>query len=354
MKGDIPLFRDKENAICDQKKRSRSGPFLFAVAVATMLSGAIAAAEPSVDNADLDSSGCTAAEDPLFSFGVIADVQYADKPDRQRMHYRSSLSRLRQCLAELNRRRLDFTIQLGDLIDGYTRPDKTPQKNDVLKSQHDLDRILPEFARLETRLYHVVGNHCLRAGRKTLHERLGLERAYYDFVPAGIEGWRMVVRDSMGVGYGDLGKEQTKWLEKTLAKARQRNEQVILFNHFPLLAETATRYRVVFMKNQGAIRRILDRSGCVVAYFAGHDHAGAYANDRGIHHVTFQAMAEAPGRNAFAIVDVFDDRIVVHGFGSVPRRWPRRPGATPSRSWTCLTIESSFTVSARYPAERSP
>ena len=51
---------------------------------------------------------------PLFSFGLVADVQYADKPDRPPRLYRDSLERLRECVTELNRHPLDFTIQLGE------------------------------------------------------------------------------------------------------------------------------------------------------------------------------------------------------------------------------------------------
>lgn len=257
---------------------------------------------------------------PAFSFGLMTDIQYADKPNRGRMYYRSTLDRLRECVAELNRHPLSFVIQLGDLMDGYVQPGHTRQPSDVRKSQRDLDRVLPELGRLDAKLYHVIGNHCLRAGREAAHKRLGLDRAYYDFSPRGVTGWRMVVLDSMGIEYGELGKQQTEWLEATLARADERNERVIVFNHFPLLRETTTRYDTIFVKHQPAIRSILGRSGCVVAYFAGHDHAAAYAKDLGIHHVTFPAMAEAHKSNAYAIVEVFDDRIEIRGFGKAPSR----------------------------------
>ncbi|NLE38559.1 MAG: hypothetical protein GX621_11090 [Pirellulaceae bacterium] len=289
---------------------------VFAVAITiclTMTPVAQAGQPDKVHASDGDAS-------PLFSFGLVADVQYADKPDRPPRFYRASLERLRECVTELNRHPIDFTIQLGDLIDGYSSPEQSQAGSDAVKSLRDLERVLPELARLNMKLYHVVGNHCMRVGRETLQERLGLTTAYYDFVPESVSGWRMVVLDSMGIEYGELGKEQTEWLEATLAQAAKRNERVIVFNHFPLLKETTTRYDTIFLKNQPAIRNILDRSGCVVAYFAGHDHAAAYAKDLGIHHVTFPAMAEAHKTNAYAIIDVFDDRIEIRGFGNVPSR----------------------------------
>ena len=54
---------------------------------------------------------------PEFSFAVIADVQYADKNPVGARHYRSSLTRLKQCVTELNQHDLEFVVQLGDFID---------------------------------------------------------------------------------------------------------------------------------------------------------------------------------------------------------------------------------------------
>jgi manganese-dependent ADP-ribose/CDP-alcohol diphosphatase len=252
--------------------------------------------------------GPAVLERSVFSFGVIADVQYADKPDYGARRYASSLGRLRECVATLNRYPLNFTIQLGDTVDGNYRIEKTWQ---------DLDRVTREFARLNTRLYSVVGNHCLSAGRLALCLKLGLVQAYYDFVPDGVSGWRMVVLDGNDAGYGVLGRQQLVWLRATLVRAERHHEKVILFNHFPLLKEASSDHR---MNRPKPLQRVIDRSRCVVAYFAGHEHAGGYALVGGVHHVTIQGMVEAPRRNAYAIVQVFPTHIDVHGFGKVPSR----------------------------------
>jgi manganese-dependent ADP-ribose/CDP-alcohol diphosphatase len=287
--------------------RQRLLSYAIVLAVATSLSAALAQS-PSVAPSPPAAPSCPAAECPLFSFGLVADVQYSDEPDRPPRAYRTSIDRLRQCVTELNRHPLDFTVQLGDLIDGNTTPEKT---------QDDLDRVLCEFARLDTTLYHVLGNHCLNAGRDVLRKKLDMDRFYYDFAPDGLKGWRFVVLDGNDAGYGILGSDQIKWLETTLARAKQHDERVIVLNHFALLKQAAARSR---MKKPEPVRGILNRSGCVVAYLAGHEHAGGYAKDHGIHHVTLQGMIESAPRNAYAIVDVFNNRIVLHGFGAVPSR----------------------------------
>jgi hypothetical protein len=53
-------------------------------------------------------------EAKLFSFGLVADVQYGDKDTRGAGHYREALGRLEECVAELNQHDLVFTRELGE------------------------------------------------------------------------------------------------------------------------------------------------------------------------------------------------------------------------------------------------
>ena len=58
--------------------------------------------------------------------------------------------------------------------------------------------------------------------------------------------------------------------------------------------------------------------GTVAAALYGHDHDGGYTtDDHGIHHATFQAILETPD-DAYATLRCYDDRIEVHGVGTVP------------------------------------
>ncbi|KAK3259762.1 hypothetical protein CYMTET_31255 [Cymbomonas tetramitiformis] len=61
-------------------------------------------------------------EDPLFTFGVIADIQYADIDDGASFSgtprfYRNSLNVLAEAVGAWRKRDVDFAIQLGDIID---------------------------------------------------------------------------------------------------------------------------------------------------------------------------------------------------------------------------------------------
>ncbi|XP_066521166.1 manganese-dependent ADP-ribose/CDP-alcohol diphosphatase [Hoplias malabaricus] len=99
---------------------------------------------------------------PLFTFGVIADIQYADKDNGYNFHhtrmryYRNSLQILGHAcrcwdVEEDPRRRPAFILQLGDVIDGYNR--------ELGASERALRTVLQEFGDCAVPVHHVWGNH---------------------------------------------------------------------------------------------------------------------------------------------------------------------------------------------------
>ena len=238
--------------------------------------------------------------------GILADVQYADKRTRGARHYRESIDRLADCVRALNAGDVDFVMHLGDIIDGNATPARTLA---------DLDAVLAVFKKLRPPVYHVVGNHCLTAGREKLLQRLAMKRAYYDFAHPKVRGWRFVVLDGNDAGYGVLGAKQLAWLADTLNRAGGAGEKVIVANHFALLKGAAKHHR---MKTPAAVLKVLDASPCVAAYITGHDHAGGFAVRRGVHHVTFKGMVEAPKHNAFAIMGIGADCLRITAYGKEP------------------------------------
>ena len=247
-------------------------------------------------------------EQKIFSFGVITDIQYADKKERGKRHYRKALDKLKECVKELNKQKLAFTIQLGDLIDGNTAPEKT---------LFDLEKVLEEYGKLSMQKYHVVGNHYLATGKKTLQQKLKLNKFYYNFTIPEATGWRFIVLNGNNVGSDILGKEQLGWLRLKLTEASRNKEKVIIFNHFALLKSAASHH---LMNEPQPVLNLINESGCVVAYFAGHDHAGGYAFQDGIHHVTVKGMVEAPVHNAYAVIEVYPSKIKEVGYGKEPSR----------------------------------
>ena len=255
-------------------------------------------------------AGCRTQPDSgkPFAFGVMSDIQYADKDISGPRHYRTALERLQACVDELNQHDLAFTIQIGDIIDGYESEEH---------SLADLDAALGIYNQLNMPKYHVIGNHCLNAGEEQLKQRLNLARFYYDFTLPEAKDWRFIVLSGTDAGGGILGEEQLAWLEETLEKAGAAGQKVIVFNHYALLKAAAPNVR---MEEPEPVLKLLEDAGCVVAYFAGHDHAGGYAYQNGIHHITMRGMIEAPEQNAFAIIEVGPEGLKETGFGKEPGR----------------------------------
>ena len=134
---------------------------------------------------------------PLFSFGVISDVQHADIPDGRSFigvprYYRHSLLVLQRAIRQWNRqRRHSFVINFGDIVDGFCPRDL---------SLETVTRVSGEFDRFESGpIRHLIGNHCLyNLPRETLLPILKIptdadHKAYYEFSPA--KGFRFVVLD---------------------------------------------------------------------------------------------------------------------------------------------------------------
>jgi 3',5'-cyclic AMP phosphodiesterase CpdA len=275
-----------------------------------------------------------------LSFGLIADVQYADQEAWNRRHFREAIQKLEECVGDLNSRDLAFTIQLGDFVD---------------TGADSLDSVLSVYNRLDMPTYHVLGNHDFVLPRAALLDKLGMDRAYYSFSRAG---WRFIVLDAqdLGVGYGwpedsdnyrrgaetlerlrqqeaanaedwngGIGPQQKDWLEKTLREAAAVGDKSIIFCHMPIVAEASTPGLLLW--NHEEIVEVLESGGSAVAFFGGHDHDGGYARKNGIHYVTVEGMVEAPEINAYAVVTLHEDRIVIDGIGDVPDRVLRIPGA---------------------------
>ncbi len=268
----------------------------------------------------------------LLSFGALADIQYCDADAAGVRHYRNSLDKLKECVKELNRHDLAFTIHLGDFID---------------REFASMDEVLPIFGTLRSVRYHALGNHDFSVAddmKEKVPGKLGMKKRYYDFASMGC---RFVVLDGCEISLfgtpdtskphliaeqvfdrlkmnnavnatawnGGIGPEQKSWLEKVLKKASGAGEKAVVFCHFPVFPED--KHNLWGAKE---IVSLLESSGCVVAYISGHNHAGHYAEKEGIHYITLQGMVDTPDENAFAVIEIYNDRLELRGYGRVPSR----------------------------------
>ncbi|KAL6583728.1 hypothetical protein OROMI_003017 [Orobanche minor] len=297
----------------------------------------------------------TQSKQPLISFGVISDVQYADIPDGRSFlnvprYYRHSLFVLQRAVQNWNERKLKFAINFGDIVDGFC------PKSESLNA---ISKIVDEFNSFNGPIYHMIGNHCLyNLPRENLLPLLNIPgrdgRAYYDFSP--IQEFRFVVLDGYdisAIGWpkghpnaakalnflnernpnsdknspnglvgpdrrylmfnGAVGLEQMEWLDRVLEDSTKSNQKVVICCHLPLEPRASTDESLLW--NYDEVMEIIHRYRCVKVCLGGHEHRGGYCVDsHGVHHRVFEAALECPpGTDAFGCVDLFNDRLVLSG-----------------------------------------
>lgn len=150
---------------------------------------------------------------PLFSFGVISDVQYSDIPDGRSFlgvprYYRHSIVVLQRAVKRWNHlSKLSFAINFGDIVDGFCPKDQ---------SVDAVTRMVNEFNQFNGRVYHMIGNHCLyNLSRSKLLPLLNIPSidgsAYYDFSPT--PEYRFIVLDGYDISAIGWPKDHPKALQ---------------------------------------------------------------------------------------------------------------------------------------------
>jgi 3',5'-cyclic AMP phosphodiesterase CpdA len=271
-----------------------------------------------------------AQETPLFSFGLMADVQYADVDTWGKRDYRGSLKRLENSIRILNTEQLQFVIHAGDLID---------------RDYRSFDLPLGIFGTAKAEVHFVIGNHEFSVAdslKSRVRRRLNNPRGYYRFVA---DNFQFILVDAMDVSVhstiagtrehnharkiqeqlragnvnnahdynGGLGADQLRWLKRSLRRGERRGYRTLLFSHLPLLPENGLQ-----MWNNRDVLALLEQFPGVIAFVSGHHHEGGYVKSGAVHHLTLRGLVESRAEAACAIADVFPNKIVIRGFGDQP------------------------------------
>lgn len=262
---------------------------------------------------------------PLFSFGLIADIQYADTDPAGTRYYRESSGKLKEALDSMKYDSAEFIINLGDIIDRDFVSFKP-----VLKIIDDSG--LP--------VHHITGNHDYNV-EPGLRKKLPLKippKGYYSFTrnkfrfiflngneisifatdntkkeneaALYIEALRKSGNKNAIEWNGGIGKNQLFWLEKELERSEEKAEKVFIFCHYPVWPENQhnlLNYREVLSR--------LKKHNNIIAWINGHNHTGNYGNINKTHFITIKGMVETVNTNSWAVVEVFPDKIIIKGYG---------------------------------------
>jgi len=270
---------------------------------------------------------------PEFSFGLTADIQYCKNKSWKTRYYTKSLYKLNKCIKKFNSKNLAFIVDLGDIID---------------RNYNSFKPVLSVYNKSKAPVFHVLGNHEYEIDnkmKKDINKLLEINnKGYYDFSNGS---WRFIVLNGNEISLyaneknsskyrraeyyinklkknntpngmkwnGGLSGIQKIWLDKTLKKAYQSKEKVIIFCHFSLYPKDK---HLLF--NSDEVLKIIESYNNVVLYINGHNHEGNYCKVKNIHYLTLHGMVETPYSTAYAIADVYKDRIVINGYGREPDR----------------------------------
>ena len=300
-------------------------------------------------------------EPPSFSFGVIADIQYANIPDGHSYagvprYYRNSAKAARNAAQHFEKEKVPIVLNLGDIVDGKCQElikyggDPLPEGADAgLVAVDDVMEALTPYQ--SGPILHTYGNHELyNLDRTTLGKRLGIafvKEANGDLVgyrSLSMNGIRFVVLDTYDINIlrrcpnesskhqkaveylsthnpnfpeqenspqglnglkkrfvafnGAVDEPQLEWLRTTLEEARQAGEKVVVLSHQPILPGSASPMCIVW--NYNDVLDVLREYGDIIMVsFAGHAHKGGYKRDpySGIHFRVIEAVLENPSPN---------------------------------------------------------
>jgi predicted phosphodiesterase len=269
-----------------------------------------------------------AAVEPIFRFGVVADPQYAPIAPIGTRYYSNTLWKLRDAIKFFNQEKLAFVVTLGDIID---------------RDWGSYAHILPLYRTLVHPNFFLIGNHDFSVASDYLNlvlQTLGLQRAYYAFAggghrfividgneislfanAAGSEKYaaaenRIAVMRAAGAGNAHpwnagISNRQFAWIEETMNNANAAGERVIALCHYPVYPRN---YHNLW--DDRRLVELLTSYDNFVMFMNGHNHAGNFGAIGAKYFVNFKGMVETPDHTAFAIVEVYDDRIKIRGLGA--------------------------------------
>ncbi len=261
----------------------------------------------------LGSLSVEASEDEvIFSFGLVADIHYADWPDvpERPRYYTTSLESAKSAVETFNQEGVDFIVGLGDLIH------ESGSRATTMKWLRRLDAELSKF---EGDLHYVIGNHDLvdLTREDFLASTSGaVNSANYYFDK---EGFRFIVLDANYSPQWTIHKAIVEWMEDTLYEAKRLGLKAILFVHQGLDNRNDGTH-VHLIQNVEEVRGIFERVGNVFAIFQGHTHAGGAWYINGIYYTGIQAMVNHP-EPTFVIARVYEDGIDLEGYGGARHGW---------------------------------
>jgi hypothetical protein len=306
---------------------------------------------------------------PLFTLGVFADAQYADKENgtygKRNKYFRDAKERLKNCLNEFseNAHALACVINLGDLYDGYNEDsaenlyfrDASSWSEEVkarnVKEFNEMVEITEKSLTKDLKLVSVLGNHDMAVTREVFKQKMNFgEDDYYKvelprnwvllcldttdmnprYVDENSEAWKEghawlaskteeFKKRNAKPWSGGIASVQFNWLKEQVDLAEKEGKKVIVCSHNALAPGSAREGMVAW--NADVISSYFEsKSETVKVCVAGHDHPGGYIQRGNVHYVTIEAMLEADCGTSYGYLEVYEHECILRGVGACKSR----------------------------------
>ena len=242
-------------------------------------------------------------------------------------------------LRKLTERAPELTARFVERMNAVERPALVVNLGDVIQDEsraRDLENY-GEFVRimsgLDARVVHVAGNHDqVNLSTDDLRRLWGHSgELHYSFDFGGVHFLVLCTEEIKDTAV-HLAAEQIEFARRDLAATKLPS---IVLMHHPASEQRVEGNRwferaphLCRVVERGALRRVLEESGRVLAVFNGHVHWNHLDVISGIPYITLQSLIEnldddAPGRpaRAFALCDIDERRLVVHVQGEDTLRY---------------------------------
>jgi len=234
--------------------------------------------------------------------------------------------KLDSCLADFNDENIRFIVNLGDLSD---------------RNMEDLDSVISHLNKANAKVYNTAGNHDYHGftNNDELYSKLNMPQSYYSFIEGN---WRFIMLNTNEVASysnimgtpkegelltmlehinqtgktngqewnGGISQKQLEWLRTELTAAQEKEQHVLVFSHHPLYAAKG-----LTALNDDEILRTVSTFSCVKAIISGHHHSGVFGYYNGIPCITTEGMVETEYENAYGIVEISQNSIILNGKG---------------------------------------
>jgi manganese-dependent ADP-ribose/CDP-alcohol diphosphatase len=263
---------------------------------------------------------------PLFSFGLIADIQYCDCEPAGTRFYRLSPGKLEEAVISFKSDSAAFVVNLGDMIEkdfsSYKAVESILDTSGLkvynITGNHDysvdprLKKRIPPLQSKNTGYYSIVYNNFrfifLNGNELSTYSsnNKSVIREAFDYIlKLKNEG------EINGLDWnGGISSKQILWLNSELNAAIGNNEKVFIFCHFPVYPVNEHN-----LLNYRDLLTVIEGYNNIIAWFSGHNHAGNYGNFNLVHFVTMKGMVETDNANSYALVEVYKNKIWIHGRG---------------------------------------